>query len=175
MSEARDGIPSSPSSVEDDSRGEIRQPGWVAESDGYARPILDLAADFEPENFGPLGVPGAEEKITRLPPDWPREKLIAYARAIRTLDESRAREGHAAVRLDLESMSMFLRWEHDYRRIDSELMLPCPNLAQTVVQGLLMLLADRTQEHRAPAVRRLRGGMWGSKRVTVRWHNKPKP
>ncbi len=163
MSDARDPIPPPPSDAREgkasDPAGaaDTHRPGWVARSDEHARPVLERIAHFEPEIFAPLGVPGTSEKIIRLWPDWPGRKLAAHDEAIRALGEQRSRESHPAVRIDLESMITFLRREADLERLEDALMIPCPNLAQTIVLGLHGLLAGRsTKDQEAAACRRLR-------------------
>ncbi len=133
------------------------RPAWVRRSDRHARPLLELMRRFEPEKLAALGFPGIAEETTRLSPDGPRERIVAYQRTIRNLGEHRTGESHAAVRLDLEAMITHLRWEVDLMRLEARCLLPYVNLAQLVFSGFLSLVTSGTSSCPAAAVhRRLR-------------------
>ncbi len=130
---------------------------WVERSNRLAWPILEALARFEPENFAPLGVPGTAGEVMRLPPDWPAEQIAVLEHALRTLAGHRNHQRDAEVRRDVDAMTAFLSWELDALRIESALMIPCPNLAQTIVLGLVTLLVGRPgKDGAAAAVARLR-------------------
>ncbi len=131
--------------------GNRGQRAWVAESDRLARPILETIARFEPEVFAQLGVPGTAGAVVRLSPDWPEAKLAAYEEALGALAERRRRDNHAALRLDFDAMTAFLSAEVELSRVEDALTLPCPNLAETIVLGLLHLLAGRPDLDRVSA------------------------
>ena len=137
-----------------DGPGAEGRPAWVRRSDDYARPDLELMRRFEPEKLAALGFPGVANEITQLPPGGPEERIAAHDQLIRTFGECLAQESHAAVRVDLESMIMLRSWDVELLRLESSLLLPYFNLAQTVFSSLLSLLTAGTQDRPAAAARR---------------------
>ncbi len=121
---------------------DARSPAWVRQSNRLALPILESLARFEPENFAPLGVPGTAGEVMRLAPDRPAEEISVLEEALRTLAELRHREQHAEIRCDIDAMTCYLGLELDVLRTESALTVPCPNLAQTIVLGLITLLVS---------------------------------
>ncbi len=124
----------------------------VARRNGYARPLLETFARFDPERASAIAVPGAAERTSRLSPSWTEQRIAAWADAERTLGRQLRKERHPALRLDLEAMKTATRWELDVLRLEAALMLPISHPAQICFEGIRALVDEPEQGGASPAL-----------------------
>jgi hypothetical protein len=60
------------------------RPAWVGRSDENARLLLDLGAQFEPEDASSLGVTTADDRIVDLTPGYEQRWQAANAKVVET-------------------------------------------------------------------------------------------
>jgi hypothetical protein len=131
-------------------------PEWVLRSNENAKAMLDVIAQFGPEQASFVGLTGYDDRVVDVGPDLTRRYIEAMRKAVESLRGKMAGEKHPAVRQDLEIMVK--RGELGIRgaELSERLLLPYYNLNETIFQGLRALLDDQVpQERRRLAVARL--------------------
>ncbi len=134
-----------------DSAPATPSPSWIERSNAYARPLVELLARYEPEHLYPLGFDDLAEAVTRIPPDWPEQKIAELAEAIAGLERCREQESDPAVLLDLEVLIACLDREIGPLRVEAVLTLPYFNPAQTIFESFQSLLGAPFEGDRGPA------------------------
>jgi uncharacterized protein (DUF885 family) len=131
-------------------------PAWVATSNRYAQILLDAQGPFQPEQLSFLGVPGYDEQVVDLGPDYPARFRAATARAKAQLLARSAGETDPNVRQDIAILTKAADDAIEASAVNERLVRPFADVGQTVFQGMQALLNDQTQpERRAMALKRL--------------------
>lgn len=146
-------------------------PAWVARSDGFAQPVLQLLARFSPEGASGLGVEGFDDEILDQAPKLHERTLAASRALLVTLEAELAREKDPPVRQDLQILVKAMKDNVEGEELTDAKLLPYFDLPQTIFQGIRALLDDQvTPARQAKAIVRLRryaGLEPGRKPITV--------
>jgi uncharacterized protein (DUF885 family) len=131
-------------------------PAWVRKSNRYARVLLQARAPFSPEQMSVYGIPGYDDQVSDLKPDFAARERAANAKARKKLQAGLAREIDPKVRQDLEIMIHAADQSIEGSTLDERLMLPWTDVPKLVFEGIQVLLSDQIQpERRAKALDRL--------------------
>lgn len=125
-------------------------------ADALSRAVLDLWSGFEPERASAVGVPGAADRISELPPRWQDRRAEAYGDAVRFLGRQLEAEPHPRARLEIEALLTALGSEIELLQVEAALLLPYCDPAQICFEGMRSLLSDPGAVAGAQARRRLR-------------------
>jgi hypothetical protein len=128
-----------------------RQPGWIAESDGKARILLDTYARFFPEMAGGLGVEGLDTRVLDLGLARSERVRAAFTAAARELDEHRATVRDPRVLQDLEIMRQDALLQAAIEEANQRYLLPGFDVAEMIYKGVRALLTDQVAAERRPA------------------------
>ena len=132
-------------------------PAWVERSNALAQILVKAQADFSPEGFSYMGIPGYDEKVTDLGPDLGRRFRDAMAEARAQLKSKLQVERDPQVRQDLELLIKAADEAAESSRVYEEKTLPWTDVARLQFSGLQSLLSDQVQpERRAHALGRLK-------------------
>jgi hypothetical protein len=137
--------------------GTPASPAWVEKSNHYAKILLDAQAPFAPEEMSFMGVPGYDELVTDLKPEFSARFRTATAKARDELKARLAAERDPNVRQDLEIMIRAADEAIATSELNERLTLPWRDTPQIVFNGVRTLLSDQTPpERRALALERLK-------------------
>ncbi|MCD7099034.1 DUF885 domain-containing protein [Stenotrophomonas sp. MMGLT7] len=132
-------------------------PAWVARSNAYAQILLQAQAPFQPEQASFFGVPGYDDRVYDLGPQYPERFRTAMARARTELQGKLASERDPDVRQDLQILIGAADQDIEGSELDQRLQLPWVDVPKLVFSGLNGLLSEQTPpERRARALERLR-------------------
>ncbi|MBB1059880.1 DUF885 domain-containing protein [Marilutibacter spongiae] len=140
-------------------------PAWVARSNELAGILIEAQAEFSPESFSFLGIPGYDDKVSDFGPDAGKRGREATARARDALKAKLAVERDPQVRQDLELLIASANDSIESSETYERLTLPWVDAPQLVFSGIQSLLSDQVQpERRARALDRLKAyvGMDGA-------------
>ncbi|GAB3338145.1 DUF885 domain-containing protein [Marilutibacter aestuarii] len=140
-------------------------PAWVARSNELAGILVEAQAEFSPEGFSFLGIPGYDDKVSDFGPDAGKRGREATARARDALKAKLAVERDPQVRQDLELLIASANDSIESSETYERLTLPWVDAPQLVFSGIQSLLSDQVQpERRARALDRLKAyvGMDGT-------------
>ena len=146
-------------------------PAWVAQSNEYAKILIQAQGQFAPEQMSFFGVPGYDDKVSDLKPEVGKRFRAAMAEAKRGLQGKLEVERNADVRQDLQIMIQAAEDNIEGSALNERLVLPWFDAPQTVFSGMQALLSDQAPaERRASALARLNayvGLAPGSEPLTV--------
>ncbi|ALN64908.1 hypothetical protein GLA29479_4062 [Lysobacter antibioticus] len=146
-------------------------PAWVAQSNEYAKILIQAQGQFAPEQMSFFGVPGYDDKVSDLKPEVGKRFRAAMAEAKRGLQAKLEVERNADVRQDLQIMIQAAEDNIEGSALNERLVLPWFDAPQTVFSGMQALLSDQAPaERRASALARLNayvGLAPGSEPLTV--------
>lgn len=132
-------------------------PAWVTESNRNAQVLLQVMAEFAPEQAAELGVDGYDDKIVDLEPKLEARSRAALQAAIVELRARRAKTSDPAVLQDLDILIDSARQNIETSKLDEQLLLPYQAVPATVFSGIKALLDPRIpKERQAAALLRLR-------------------
>lgn len=132
-------------------------PAWVAHSNQLAQILLQAQAPFQPEYASFFGVPGYDDKVTDLGPDYSARYRAALTQAGGQLREKLQLERDPNVRQDLQIMIAAADRGIEGSELNEKYLLPWMDVPQSVFSGLNGLLSDQTSpERRAKALQRLK-------------------
>ncbi len=140
-------------------------PAWVARSNELAGILIEAQAEFSPESFSFLGIPGYDDKVSDFGPEAGKRGREATARARDALKAKLAVERDPQVRQDLELLIASANDSIESSETYERLTLPWVDAPQLVFSGIQSLLSDQVQpERRARALDRLKAyvGMDGA-------------
>jgi Bacterial protein of unknown function (DUF885) len=133
------------------------KPEWVTRSDLNARVLLETDARFDPESAGTLGIPGLDDKIIDLKPQFEERHREATEQAITELERRLEQEQDASVRQDLEILIKSARRDIRGAKIRKRYFVQFYDANQIVYWGISGLLDDQVPpERRVEALVRLR-------------------
>ncbi|WP_269789772.1 DUF885 domain-containing protein [Stenotrophomonas sp. Iso1] len=132
-------------------------PAWVAHSNELAQILLQAQAPFQPEMASFFGVPGYDDKVADLGPDYTGRYRTALGKAREQLREKLQLERDPNVRQDLEIMIGAAERSIESSTLNEQHLMPWVDVPQTVFGGLNNLLSDQVPaERRAKALDRLK-------------------
>jgi hypothetical protein len=130
---------------------------WVETSNRYAQILLAAQLRFQPESASFFGIPGYDDKVADLGPDYAARFRKATAEAKAALQEKLQLERDPNVRQDLEIMIQAADDNIESTLVNERLVLPFADAPQLVFQGLKGLLSEQTPpDRRAKALDRLK-------------------
>jgi len=125
--------------------------GWVHKSNENAQIVLELSAEFSPENAASFGVDGIDENIIDFRPGLYERNMSAAKAVLAELQKRQAVETDRRVRQDLGILIKAVGDGMNSTRLNREYMLPYFNLSQTVFQGIRSLVDPQVPRERYPA------------------------
>ena len=132
-------------------------PAWVAHSNELAQILLQAQAPFQPEMASFFGVPGYDDKVADLGPDYTGRYRTALGKARDQLREKLQLERDPNVRQDLEIMIGAAERNIEGSTLNEQHLMPWVDVPQTVFSGLNNLLSDQVPApRRAKALDRLK-------------------
>ncbi len=132
-------------------------PAWVAHSNELAQILLQAQAPFQPEMASFFGVPGYDDKVADLGPDYTVRYRAALNKAREQLREKLQLERDPNVRQDLEIMIAAAERSIESSTLNEQHLMPWLDVPQAVFGGLNNLLSDQVPaERRAKALDRLK-------------------
>ena len=132
-------------------------PQWVKDSNQAAQPLLDVTADFNPEQAAELGVDGYDDKIIDLKPQVYERNQAALQKVIDGLNAQLPQAADPSLKQDLQIMITAAQEQFDTNKLQNDLMLPYFAVAGTAFEGIHGLLDPRIPKQRqAAALVRLR-------------------
>lgn len=132
-------------------------PAWVETSNRYAQILLEAQLRFQPESASFFGIPGYDDKVADLGPDYAARFRKTTAEARAKLQEKLQLERDPNVRQDLEIMIQAADDNIESTQVNERLVLPFTDASQLVFLGLQGLLSDQTPaDRRAKALDRLK-------------------
>jgi uncharacterized protein (DUF885 family) len=125
--------------------------GWVDKSNENAQIVLELSAEFNPENAASFGVDGIDENIIDFRPGLYERNMSAAEAVLAELRKRQAVETDRRVHQDLGILIKAVEDGMHSTRLNREHMLPYFNLSQTVFQGIRSLVDPQVPRERYPA------------------------
>ncbi len=130
---------------------------WVERSNANARIVLDVIAEFAPEQAAALGVDGLDEEIFDLKPKAYERSQRATREVIAELQRRLDAEDHPMIRQDLEILIKANEDSFRSSELERRMLLPYFNLTRTIFGGVRALIDPQITKDRYPAaVERLR-------------------
>ena len=124
---------------------------WVDASNEHAQIVLEVLAEFNPENAASLGVEGLDEAIIDYRPGLYERNRSASEAVLAELRDRLAAENHPKVRQDLEILIQAVEDGRENARLTREHLLPYYNVAATVFGGIRGLVDPQVPRERYPA------------------------
>ena len=124
---------------------------WVEKSNENAQVVLELSADFNPENAASFGVDGIDENIIDFRPKMYERNMSASEAVLAELRKRQTAETDRRVHQDLGILIKAVEDGMRSARLNREHMLPYYNLSQTVFQGVRTLVDPQIPRERYPA------------------------
>jgi len=124
---------------------------WVERSNENAQVVLELLADFNPENAASFGVEGIDENIIDFRPNLYERNMSASEAVLAELRKRQAAETDRRVHQDLGILIRAVEDGMRSVRLNREHMLPYYNLSQTVFEGVRTLVDPQIPRERYPA------------------------
>jgi len=129
---------------------------WVERSNQYAKTLLEVQAQFSPENATQVGLSGYDDKVADLKPGVDQRQIDALNAAKGKLESSLAAEHDPNVRQDLQIMIKAADLNVEGIELNHKYMLPYVDVGQLFFNGEFYLLNDEVDpKRRAYAVKRL--------------------
>lgn len=131
-------------------------PTWVARSNDDAKILLDVMAQFNPENATQIGLTGYDDKVSDLKPDADVRQRKALLEAKAKLEAKLTAEHDPDVRQDLQIMIKAAELSIEGIDLNDKYMLPYQDMGQLIFNGEFALLRDEVDAKRRPnALKRL--------------------
>jgi hypothetical protein len=131
-------------------------PSWVERSNEDAKVLLDVIAQFNPENATQIGLTGYDDKVSDLKPDADARQRKALLEAKTKLQSKLAMEKDPNVRQDLQIMIKTADLSIEGIDLNAKYMLPYQDMGQLIFNGEFALLRDEVDAKRRPnALKRL--------------------
>ena len=131
-------------------------PSWVQRSNEDAKILLDVIAQFNPENATQIGLTGYDDKVSDLKPDADVRQRKALLEAKAKLQSKLATEKDSNVRQDLQIMIKSADLSIEGIDLNDKYMLPYQDMGQLIFNGEFALLRDEVDAKRRPnALKRL--------------------
>lgn len=131
-------------------------PAWVTQSNTHAQILIRALAPFSPEMLSTFGIPGYDDQVSDLKPDYHRRFRAALASAKNELQQKLRVERDPNVRQDLEIMIAMTERRSAQSEAEERLLVPWFDVAKLVFGGTNALLQEQVQpERRAKALKRL--------------------
>ena len=131
-------------------------PPWVERSNDDAKALLDVIAEFNPENATQIGLTGYDDKVSDLKLDADARQRKALMEAKRKLESKLAAEKDPNVRQDLQIMIKSAGLSIEGIDLNDKYMLPYQDMGQLIFNGEFALLRDEVDAKRRPnALKRL--------------------
>lgn len=131
-------------------------PSWVERSNEDAKVLLDVIAQFNPENATQIGLTGYDDKVSDLKPDADARQRKALLEAKTKLQSKLAMEKDPNVRQDLQIMIKTADLSIEGIDLNDKYMLPYQDMGQLIFNGEFALLRDEVDAKRRPnALKRL--------------------
>lgn len=131
-------------------------PSWVQRSNEDAKILLDVIAQFNPENATQIGLTGYDDKVSDLKPDADARQRKALLEAKAKLQGKLAAEKDPNVRQDLQIMIKAADLSIESIDLNDKYMLPYQDMGQLIFNGEFALLRDEVDAKRRPnALKRL--------------------
>ena len=124
---------------------------WVEKSNEHAQVVLEVFAEFNPENAASFGVSGVDENIIDFRPNVFERNIEASQAALAELQKRRDTETDRKVHQDLGILIKAVEDSMRSARLNREHMLPYFNLSQTVFLGIRGLVDPQIPRERYPA------------------------
>jgi hypothetical protein len=124
---------------------------WVEKSNENAQIVLEMFAEFNPENAASFGVDGVDENIIDFRPNLYERNRSAAEAVLAELQKRRVAETDRKVRQDLGILIKVIEDGMRSARLNREHMLPYYNLSQTVFMGIRSLVDPQIPRERHPA------------------------
>ena len=132
-------------------QGPAVQPAWIAVSNRYAQPLLELQARYEPESAARWGVTGLDDQVSQFPVDRPARFKADTQSVIDRLRRQLASEKDAHLAQDLRIMIKSADDMLKDAALSEKYDLPYFNPSQMIFGGLRSLLDDQVPENRRKA------------------------
>ncbi len=129
----------------------LAAPGWVAQSNREAQPVLALLARYAPEEAARLGVEGYDEAIFDSAPRLYERMQADRSRVIEQLQVRLEQVSHPKVRQDLQILIQSQRDAQTSAHLHHDMLLPYVNLPEVIFYGFHGLLDARVDASRYPA------------------------
>ncbi len=124
---------------------------WVERSNENAEVVLEVLAEFNPENAASLGVEGLDEAIVDYRPGVYERNRSASEAVLAELRKRLAAEQEPRVRQDLEILIQAVEDGLRSAELTRDNLLPYYNVSQTVFQGIRALVDPQVPRERYPA------------------------
>ena len=124
---------------------------WVDKSNENAQVLLEVLAEFNPESAGGFGVEGLDESIVDYRPGLYERDRGASEAALVELQKRLAAETEPRVRQDLEILIQAVEDNLRSSALSRDHLLPYYNVAETVFQGVRVLVDPQVPSERYPA------------------------
>ena len=148
------------------------RPAWISRSDENARLLLDVRAQFEPEQAAHVGLTGLDEKVTDLAPGHRERLREALQKARAELQARASRETDPLVAQDLAILVRSADLDLRGSELTERLQVPSGYAARVIFSGVHGLLDPQIEASRRPAalvrLRRYTGLEPGTTPLTVR-------
>ena len=122
--------------------------GWVEKSNKNAQIVIELTAEFNPENAASFGVDGIDEDIIDFRPGLFERNMSSAEAVLAELQKRQAVETDRRVHQDLGILIKAVEDSMRSTRLNREHMLPYFNLSQTVFQGIRGLVDPQVSRER---------------------------
>src|SRR5438067_2449500 len=132
-------------------QGPAVQPAWIAVSNRYAQPLLELQARYEPESAARWGVTGLDDQVSQFPVDRPARFKADTQSVIDRLRRQLASEKDAHLAQDLRIMIKSADDMLKDAALSEKYDLPYFNPSQMNFGGIRSLHDDQVPEHRRNA------------------------
>jgi hypothetical protein len=124
---------------------------WVDRSNEHAQIVLEVLAEFNPENAASLGVEGLDEAIIDYRPGLYERNRSASEAVLAELRKRLAAENNPKVRQDLEILIQAVEDGRENALLTREHLLPYYNVSATVFGGIRGLVDPQVPRERYPA------------------------
>lgn len=134
-----------------------QQPQWVTTSNTYAKEVLQVIAEQNPENGSNLGIESVDSKTQDLRLSAEQQGLKALDKEIDELQSARSKEQDPRVLQDLAIMTHTLQQMVHSQQLHEQYEWPFYDVGKDIYQGLYSLLDERNAPARqAKALVRLK-------------------
>lgn len=127
------------------------QPDWVETSNRHAQVLLEVMAEFNPEQAAQLGVEGYDEQIMDLRENVTERRIEAVRKAREELEGRLAGAGHPKVRQDLQILVDAANDDIEGTQLQREYMLPYFDLPRGLFFSAQALLGEQIPPQRRQA------------------------
>lgn len=126
--------------------------GWIETSNGHARVLLEVMAEFRPEQAAQMGVEGHDEEIMDLREDVTERRIQATEEARSALKQRLQEARHPKVRQDIQILIDAATDDIESTKLERQYVLPYFNLPQTLFFSAQALLDPQIPAERQQAI-----------------------